>query len=74
MRGDEVEEVAGSDDFRTHPKAGEVAGVSGNEVIGAGGVGTFEKDVVVQVRGNLKMPARMNEMGALFYELEKLPA
>ena len=72
MRGDEAEEVAGSDDFRIHPKAGKVAGVSGNEVIGASRIGTFKKDVVVRIGGDLKTRAGTNAMGALFNELQQL--
>jgi hypothetical protein len=39
MGGGEGDELAGGDDFGLFPEWGEVAGVAGDEVIGAGGGG-----------------------------------
>jgi hypothetical protein len=49
--GGESYELAGSDDFGLFPEWGEMAGVAGDLVVGAGGVGAFEEDVVVGVGG-----------------------
>jgi hypothetical protein len=50
VRGGEGDELAGGDDFGLFPEWREVAGVAGDEVIGAGGVGTFQEGVVVRGR------------------------
>jgi hypothetical protein len=49
--GGEGYELASGDDFGLFPEWGEVAGVAGDQVVGAGGVGTFEEDVVGVVGG-----------------------
>jgi len=63
--GGEGYELAGSDDFGLFPEWGEVAGVAGDQVVGAGGVGTFEEDVVVGVEGGLDAKGGGDHVGAV---------
>jgi len=58
-------ELAGSDDFGLFPEWGEVARVAGDQVVGAGGVGAFEEDVVVGVGGGLYAAGWRDQVGAV---------
>jgi hypothetical protein len=46
--------------------------VASHKVIGFGGIGALEEDVVVRVGGNLKSTRRKYEVGVCFEELQKL--
>lgn len=74
MGGGEGDEFAGGDDFGLFPEWGEVAGVAGDEVVGAGGVGTFEEDVVGGVGGGCDTAGRVDEVGAFAEKVEELAA
>ncbi len=54
MRGYENDELAGRDDLGFFPEAWEMALVAGDEIVRAGGVGTFDEDVVARIGGDLK--------------------
>jgi len=68
--GDEVGsgegyELAGSDDFGLFPEWGKVARVTGDEVVGAGVVGTFQEDVVAGIGGGLDAAVLEDQVGAV---------
>jgi hypothetical protein len=51
-----------------------VAGIAGDEVVGAGGVGAFEEDVVGGVGGGCDAAGRGDEVCTVAEEVEKLAA
>jgi hypothetical protein len=72
MRPDNPDKFAGGDDFGFLPKLWEVALIAGNQIVRASGVGTFEENTIVWVRGDLKQTGGRDEMGPVFEELKKL--
>jgi len=54
MRGNDADELAGSDDHGFLPELWEMALVDGDEIVRAGGIRAFEEDIVSGVSGNLK--------------------
>jgi hypothetical protein len=72
MRPDDAYEFAGADDFGSLPKLWEMGLIPGNQVVRAGGVGTFEENVIGRVGGDLKQSGGRDEMSPVFEELKKL--
>jgi hypothetical protein len=54
MRADDGDEFAGSDDLGFLPELWEMARIAGDQVVRAGGVGTFEKNIIGGVERDLK--------------------
>src|ERR1035438_364148 len=50
LRSDQVKELPRGDDSDTFKTLGEVSGVAGDDVVGAGGDGTFQETVISLVR------------------------
>ncbi len=74
MRGDDIDELAGRDDFGFLPELGKMALVAGDEVVGTGGIGTFEEDIVGGIGSDLKGLRGRDEVGAVSDELKELNA
>jgi len=72
MRADDADEFAGSNDFGFLPELWEMARIAGDQVVRAGGVGTFEEDIIGGIGGDLKRGGGRDEMGPVFEELKKL--
>jgi hypothetical protein len=54
MRADDGDEFAGRDDFGVLPELWEMALIAGNQIVCAGGVGTFEEDIIGGVGRDMK--------------------
>src|SRR5260370_17199318 len=74
MRGDDIDELAGRDDLGFLPEFWKMALVAGYEIVSAGGIGTFEKDIVARINGNLKRLRGRNKVSAVLNELKELKA
>src|SRR5258708_18390222 len=74
VRGDDIDELAGRDDLGFLPELGKMALVAGYEVVGTGGIGTFEEDIVAGVGGDLKGWRGRDEVGAVSDELKEVKA
>ncbi len=74
MGGDDIDELAGRDDLGFLPELGEMALVAGNEIVGAGGIGTFEEDIAGRIGGDLKGLQGRDHVGAVINELKELKA
>jgi len=72
MRPDDAHEFAGSDEFCFLPEFWEMALIAGDQVVGAGGIGAFEENVIGGVGGDLKRSRGRDEMGPVFEDLKKL--
>ena len=72
MRADDADEFAGSDDLGFLPELWEMARIAGDQVVRAGGVGTFEENIIGGVERDLKRGGGRDEMGPVFEELKKL--
>ncbi len=72
MRADDTDQFAGVDDFGFLPELWEMALIAGDQIVRAGGVGTFEENIIGGVGGDLKRAGRRDEMGPVFEELKKL--
>src|SRR5438477_11890668 len=73
IRRNEADKLAGIYDLGPLPESREMLLVACNEVIGAGGVGAFDKDVIVWINRDLKWPRAGDEPGAVFDKCEELP-
>ncbi len=74
MRGDDIDELAGRDDLSFLPELGKMALVAGDEIVGTGGIGAFEEDIVAGVGSDLKGLRERDEVGAVSEELKELKA
>lgn len=74
MRGDDIDELAGRDDLGFLPEFWKMALVAGYKIVSAGGIGTFEKDVVARIKGDLKRLQGRNKVSAVLNELKELKA
>jgi hypothetical protein len=74
MRADDADEFARGDDFGFLPELWEMALIASDQVIGAGGVGAFEENIIGGVGSDLKRAKRRGEMSAVLEELKKLVA
>jgi len=74
MRGDDIDELAGRDDLGFLPEFWKMALVAGYKIIRAGGIGTFEKDIVARINGDLKRLRGRNKVSAALNELKELNA
>ena len=74
MWGDDIDELAGSDDLGFLPEFWKIALVAGHEIVGAGGIGTFKKDIVAGIKGDLKRLRGRNKVSAVLNELKQLKA
>ena len=74
MRGDDIDELAGRDDLGFLPEFWKMALVAGYEIVSAGGIGTFEKDIVARINGDLKRLRGRNKVSAVLNELKELKA
>src|SRR5437879_13814185 len=74
MWSDDLHEFAGTNDPGLVRKGGEVAGIAGDEIVGAGGVSAFEKDVVGGIGRDLERMERNDEARAAGDELKKARA
>src|SRR5260370_8098957 len=74
MRGDDIDELAGRDDLGFLPEFWKMALVAGYEIVSAGGIGTFEKDIVARINGDLKRLRGRNKVSAALNELKELKA
>jgi hypothetical protein len=72
VRGYDADEFAGCDDLGLLPELWKMPLVTGDEVIGAGRVGTFQELVVVRILRNLERMCRANQLRTVLYELKKL--
>src|SRR5260370_26384605 len=72
MRGDDIDELAGRDDLGFLPEFWKMAVVAGYEIVSAGGIGTFEKDIVAGIMGDLKRLRGRNKVSAVLNELKQL--
>src|SRR5882724_6750465 len=72
MRSHHGNEFARRYDFCFLPKLGKMTLVARHKVIGFGGIGALEEDVVVRVSSNLKSARRKYEVAVCFEELQKL--
>ena len=74
MRGDDIDELAGRDDLGFLPEFWKMALVAGYEIVSAGGIGTFKKDIVAGIKGDLKRLRGRNKVSAVLNELKELKA
>ncbi len=74
MRGVDIDELAGRDDLGFRPEFWKMALVAGYEIVSAGGIGTFEKDIVARINGDLKRLRGRNKVSAVLNELKELKA
>ncbi len=72
VRRDDTDELAGRDDLGLPPELWEMTLVAGDEIVGAGGVGAFEEDVVGGVGTDLKRLGGRDGVGAVLDELQEL--
>src|SRR6266478_4076026 len=72
VRADDADQFAGGDDFGFLPELWEMAVIAGDQIVRAGGVGTFEEDIIGGVGGDLKRAGGRDEMRPIFEELKKL--
>ena len=72
MRPNDADEFAGSNDFGFLPELWEMALIAGDQVVRAGGVGAFEKNVIGGVDRDLERAGGRDEMSPVFEELKKL--
>jgi hypothetical protein len=68
----DAHEFARTDDFCSLPKSWEMAGVSGNEIVCAGGICALKEYIVVRVDCDLKTPPGNNRPSASPDELQYL--
>ncbi len=71
MRRYDGDELAGCDDLGLFPEFWEMALVAGDQIVGAGGVGAFNKNVVVRIFRDPDRTCGGNELRSIFDELEK---
>src|SRR5260370_23389150 len=74
MRVDDIDELEGRDDLGFLPEFWKMALVAGYEIVSASGIGTFEKDIVARINGDLKRLRGRNEASAVLNELNGLKA
>src|SRR5712664_3686601 len=74
MRGDDIDELAGRDDLSFLPEFWKMSLVADYEIVSAGGIGTFEKDIVARINGDLKRLRGRNKVSAVLNELKQLKA
>ena len=72
MRADDADQFAAGDDFGFLPELWEMALIAGDQVVRAGGVGTFEEDIIGGIGRDLRQAGGRDEMGPIFEELKKL--
>jgi hypothetical protein len=71
MRGSQTDELARSDDLGLFPELREMPLIASDEVIRVGGVGAFEKHIVVRVAADLKAARRGDDMAVVLDELQQ---
>jgi hypothetical protein len=67
-----AQELTRVDDLGLLPILREMPLIAGNEVVGAGGVGTFDKHVVVRVAGHFKAARLGDNMAVVLDKLQQL--
>jgi hypothetical protein len=72
MRRGKSDKLARVDALGLLPEGGKVSLISGDEIVGAGGIGTLDKDVVVGIAAHLKTMRWRNRITAIAKELHEL--
>lgn len=71
MGSDEVEKLARGDDLGLFPESREVPLVPCHQIVRTGGVGTFQKNIVVRVGCDRETPDGPNQMRVALNELKE---
>ncbi len=72
VRRGQVDKVARRNDLCALPERGKMLLVACDEVVGAGGIGAFDKHVVIRVACHVKPTCRRDEMAAIPDQLQEL--
>jgi hypothetical protein len=72
MRRGQSDKLTRRNDLRALPKWGKMLPIAGNQIVGTGSIGAFDKDVIVWINRNFKPARRNHEVAVILNQLEEL--
>src|SRR5262249_54892374 len=72
VRRHDAKEFARGDHLGFLPKFRKMTRIAGHQVVGASGIGAFQKDIVVWIGGDLERPRRLHRLRMAPNELQEL--